>query len=297
MFFLCPTISLLHREPGDNQQHQLAGTIGVPMCQAMMEYNQGNYSRSVELLYPLRYRMVGVGGSDAQVKYTEMGSCGKLKANKKINKIKHRPNCSFIMQLKNVEPWGITFFGYHWSYCIVSSWAKQNTLLWNRLEVRNALHKSHIFSLREHTTYWVCGAAHRTNIWIMHVCDGCWWTDSMFFVFRKPFPKVQQCIYNITQKVERLYIQCWPGLCSLMGLSTVVCRGISSINCLFTQPWNQRISTTRNWEGNAQQGFEAKHRMLQSFPISVLCIFATYVFMWDSAFYVHTEHKLYAPVM
>lgn len=56
----------LAKEPGDNQQHQLAGTIGVPMCQAMMEYNQGNYSRSVELLYPLRYRMVGVGGSDAQ---------------------------------------------------------------------------------------------------------------------------------------------------------------------------------------------------------------------------------------
>ncbi|KAM7414183.1 hypothetical protein PAMA_019142 [Pampus argenteus] len=56
----------LSKEPGDNQQHRLAGTIGVPMCQAMMEYNQGNYSRSVELLYPLRYRMVDVGGSDAQ---------------------------------------------------------------------------------------------------------------------------------------------------------------------------------------------------------------------------------------
>ncbi|CAK6960145.1 tetratricopeptide repeat protein 38 [Scomber scombrus] len=56
----------LAKEPADNQQHQLAGALGVPMCQAMMEYNQGNYSRSVELLYPLRYRMVGVGGSDAQ---------------------------------------------------------------------------------------------------------------------------------------------------------------------------------------------------------------------------------------
>ena len=52
------------------------------MCQAMMEYNQGNYNHSVELLYPLRYRIVDIGGSDAQVKYTEMGSCGKLKANK-----------------------------------------------------------------------------------------------------------------------------------------------------------------------------------------------------------------------
>ncbi|XP_071361101.1 tetratricopeptide repeat protein 38 isoform X2 [Trachinotus anak] len=56
----------LSKEPGDNQQHQLAGTIGVPMCQAMMEYDRGNYSGTMELLYPLRYHMVNVGGSDAQ---------------------------------------------------------------------------------------------------------------------------------------------------------------------------------------------------------------------------------------
>uniref|UniRef100_A0A3Q3C6W8 Tetratricopeptide repeat protein 38 n=1 Tax=Haplochromis burtoni TaxID=8153 RepID=A0A3Q3C6W8_HAPBU len=56
----------LAKEPGDNQQHQLAGTIGIPMCQAMLEYNQGNYGQTVELLYPLRYRMVDIGGSDAQ---------------------------------------------------------------------------------------------------------------------------------------------------------------------------------------------------------------------------------------
>ncbi|XP_047209705.1 tetratricopeptide repeat protein 38 [Girardinichthys multiradiatus] len=56
----------LAKEPGDNQQHQLARTVGIPMCQAMMEYNQGNYSQAVALLYPLRYRMVDIGGSDAQ---------------------------------------------------------------------------------------------------------------------------------------------------------------------------------------------------------------------------------------
>lgn len=31
-----------------------------------MAYNQGNYSRAVALLYPLRYQMVDIGGSDAQ---------------------------------------------------------------------------------------------------------------------------------------------------------------------------------------------------------------------------------------
>ncbi|XP_061631251.1 tetratricopeptide repeat protein 38 isoform X1 [Phyllopteryx taeniolatus] len=56
----------LAKTPGDNQQHKLAGTIGVPMCQALMEYGEGNYPQTVELLYPLRYSMVHIGGSDAQ---------------------------------------------------------------------------------------------------------------------------------------------------------------------------------------------------------------------------------------
>ncbi|XP_068458800.1 tetratricopeptide repeat protein 38 [Clinocottus analis] len=56
----------LAKEPGDNQQHQRAGTVGVSMCQAMMEYDQGHYDRSVELLYPIRYRVLDIGGSDAQ---------------------------------------------------------------------------------------------------------------------------------------------------------------------------------------------------------------------------------------
>ncbi|XP_041853271.1 tetratricopeptide repeat protein 38 isoform X2 [Melanotaenia boesemani] len=56
----------LAKEPGDNQQHQLAESVGIAMCKAMMEYGQGNYQQAVELLYPLRYRMVDIGGSDAQ---------------------------------------------------------------------------------------------------------------------------------------------------------------------------------------------------------------------------------------
>lgn len=56
----------LARAPGDNQQHQMAKSVGVPLCQAMMEFDQGNYNQSMELLYPLRYRIVDIGGSDAQ---------------------------------------------------------------------------------------------------------------------------------------------------------------------------------------------------------------------------------------
>ncbi|XP_037538691.1 tetratricopeptide repeat protein 38 [Nematolebias whitei] len=56
----------LAKKPGDNQQHLLAESIGIPMCKAMMEYNNGNYEQTVELLSPLRYRLVDIGGSDAQ---------------------------------------------------------------------------------------------------------------------------------------------------------------------------------------------------------------------------------------
>uniref|UniRef100_A0A672G7Q7 Tetratricopeptide repeat protein 38 n=1 Tax=Salarias fasciatus TaxID=181472 RepID=A0A672G7Q7_SALFA len=56
----------LAKEPGDNQQHQLAQTVGIPMCQAIIDYSHGDFKHAVERLYPLRYRMVDVGGSDAQ---------------------------------------------------------------------------------------------------------------------------------------------------------------------------------------------------------------------------------------
>lgn len=46
----------------------MAAGVGVPMCQAMMEHDRGNHDRAFELLYPLRYKMAGIGGSDAQVR-------------------------------------------------------------------------------------------------------------------------------------------------------------------------------------------------------------------------------------
>ncbi|CAN9498745.1 unnamed protein product [Ophioblennius macclurei] len=56
----------LAKKPGDNLQHQLAPTLGIPMCQAMIAYQSGDYKAAVEQLYPLRYRTVDIGGSDAQ---------------------------------------------------------------------------------------------------------------------------------------------------------------------------------------------------------------------------------------
>ncbi|KAL0968500.1 hypothetical protein UPYG_G00267690 [Umbra pygmaea] len=56
----------LANNPDENQQHQLVGSVGLPMCQALVEYGQGNYSCAVELLKPIRYNMTQIGGSDAQ---------------------------------------------------------------------------------------------------------------------------------------------------------------------------------------------------------------------------------------
>ena len=74
IFFIVSTV--LDREPGDNYQHQLAEPLGVPLCQALVEYDEGNYSRVVELLHPVRYRMAEIGGSDAQVRSPDSGGSG-----------------------------------------------------------------------------------------------------------------------------------------------------------------------------------------------------------------------------
>jgi len=55
------------RDPAENHQFQIAESVGLPMCQALLEYDQGNYNQAVELLKPIRNRFVEIGGSDAQV--------------------------------------------------------------------------------------------------------------------------------------------------------------------------------------------------------------------------------------
>ncbi|XP_077990706.1 tetratricopeptide repeat protein 38-like [Glandiceps talaboti] len=40
--------------------------VGMPMLQAFKAYNIGDYGTAVDLLYPVRYNIVGLGGSNAQ---------------------------------------------------------------------------------------------------------------------------------------------------------------------------------------------------------------------------------------
>ncbi|XP_014341209.1 tetratricopeptide repeat protein 38 [Latimeria chalumnae] len=53
-------------EPGENYQHSLGQKLGLPLCQALVEFENGNYEKTVEILHPLRYQIVQIGGSDAQ---------------------------------------------------------------------------------------------------------------------------------------------------------------------------------------------------------------------------------------
>ncbi|XP_004380119.1 tetratricopeptide repeat protein 38 [Trichechus manatus latirostris] len=63
---LLTTLQEASESPGGSQQHHLARDVGLPLCQALVEAESGNADRAVELLLPIRYRIVQIGGSNAQ---------------------------------------------------------------------------------------------------------------------------------------------------------------------------------------------------------------------------------------
>ncbi|XP_069484293.1 tetratricopeptide repeat protein 38 isoform X2 [Ambystoma mexicanum] len=63
---LLSTLQQVIEDPGENHQHALFRTLGSPICQALVEVENRNYSGAVELIYPLRYQVSQIGGSNAQ---------------------------------------------------------------------------------------------------------------------------------------------------------------------------------------------------------------------------------------
>lgn len=45
---------------------QATKTIGLPLCEALLAYDSGDYDEAVRLLLPIRYNIVNIGGSNAQ---------------------------------------------------------------------------------------------------------------------------------------------------------------------------------------------------------------------------------------
>ncbi|CAK6444029.1 unnamed protein product [Pipistrellus nathusii] len=63
---LLATLQEASESPGENCQHRLARDVGLPLCQALVEAERGHPDRVLELLLPIRYRLVQIGGSNAQ---------------------------------------------------------------------------------------------------------------------------------------------------------------------------------------------------------------------------------------
>uniref|UniRef100_A0A8C0JB41 Tetratricopeptide repeat protein 38 n=1 Tax=Chelonoidis abingdonii TaxID=106734 RepID=A0A8C0JB41_CHEAB len=63
---LLTTLQELAKAPGEDHELGLAPKLGLPLCQALVEFDNGNYDKTVELLYPIRYELLQIGGSNAQ---------------------------------------------------------------------------------------------------------------------------------------------------------------------------------------------------------------------------------------
>ncbi|XP_048371993.1 tetratricopeptide repeat protein 38 [Sphaerodactylus townsendi] len=63
---LLTSLQELVQAPGEDYILNLAPRLGLPLLQAFVEFENGNFDKAVELLYPIRYRLVEIGGSNAQ---------------------------------------------------------------------------------------------------------------------------------------------------------------------------------------------------------------------------------------
>ncbi|XP_042325586.1 tetratricopeptide repeat protein 38, partial [Sceloporus undulatus] len=63
---LLTTLQELAQAPGEDHELNLIPKLGLPLLQAFVEFENGNYDKTVELLYPIRYKVVEIGGSNAQ---------------------------------------------------------------------------------------------------------------------------------------------------------------------------------------------------------------------------------------
>ncbi|XP_061214697.1 tetratricopeptide repeat protein 38 isoform X2 [Neopsephotus bourkii] len=60
------TLQELAKAPCEDHELSLAPSLGLPLCQAFVEFENGNCDKAVDLLYPIRYQLIEVGGSNAQ---------------------------------------------------------------------------------------------------------------------------------------------------------------------------------------------------------------------------------------
>ncbi|XP_040295099.1 tetratricopeptide repeat protein 38 [Bufo bufo] len=63
---LLQSLKELSKSPGENYQQSMIKELGLPLSQALVEFDSGNYDKVVALMYPIRYKILNIGGSNAQ---------------------------------------------------------------------------------------------------------------------------------------------------------------------------------------------------------------------------------------
>ncbi|XP_052101537.1 tetratricopeptide repeat protein 38-like [Mytilus californianus] len=53
-------------DPEDWDSKTIVAEVGIPLCEGILAFEDGDYSKAVDLLYPIRYEIIKIGGSDAQ---------------------------------------------------------------------------------------------------------------------------------------------------------------------------------------------------------------------------------------
>lgn len=54
------------KDSGTWDNKSIAKEVGIPLCEGILAFENGEYQRAVEILYPLRYNVMKIGGSNAQ---------------------------------------------------------------------------------------------------------------------------------------------------------------------------------------------------------------------------------------
>lgn len=75
-------------------QVDITKEVGLPICEAFVAYDEGDYARAVDILYPLRYKVISIGGSHAQ---RDLYNLFLIQAAFKSKKPDHRKLARFLL--------------------------------------------------------------------------------------------------------------------------------------------------------------------------------------------------------
>lgn len=89
----------ISKNTGD--QVKITRKVGLQICEAFIAFHDGDHARAVDILYPLRYKIVKIGGSHAQ---RDLYNLFLIQAALKSNKKEHHSLARFLlMERKSVK--------------------------------------------------------------------------------------------------------------------------------------------------------------------------------------------------